>query len=302
MSPKKVTRVALALMAVVALAACTKKPEPAPTAKGAALPQEVADLAPKTEQAAEKVERQDDAAGLEENGKIVTTGELASPEESALAAHIPGIVARLEADRGDRVKAGQPLLTFDTSYLDLDLERAKAERARAQAALDQAELELQRKEQLRQRDSIPQAVLDGTRAARDQAKAARDAAEVAVETAAQRQADGVLRSPFDGVVVERRTAAGEHLGDNSVAFVVARTTPLELHADLPEKWIARIHTGMAITATVDPFPGASFAGTISAVGRTVDSKTRTFFVEARIPNPDGRLLPGLFARVEIPLD
>jgi membrane fusion protein (multidrug efflux system) len=59
--------------------------------------------------------------------------------------------------------------------------------------------------------------------------------------------------------------------------------------------------GGAVRATADPFPGEVFSGRITLVGQSVDPGTRTFLVEAELPNRDGRLRPGLFARVELDL-
>jgi membrane fusion protein (multidrug efflux system) len=112
----------------------------------------------------------------------------------------------------------------------------------------------------------------------------------------------VLRSPIAGVVAERRTDVGERLGDNTVAFVVVQTAPLKLRFRVPERHLAAVHRGQVVSATVDPYPGEHFAGTVSVVGQVVDSASRSFFVESEFPNQDGRLRPGLFARVELALD
>ena len=65
-----------------------------------------------------------------------------------------------------------------------------------------------------------------------------------------------------------------------------------------ERYLSAIAEGREVRASVDPYPGESFRGSVSAVGRSIDAATRTFFVDAVFPNRDGRLRPGLFARVE----
>ncbi len=111
----------------------------------------------------------------------------------------------------------------------------------------------------------------------------------------------MLRSPIDGVVAERRTDVGQRLGDNSVAFVVAQTSPLKLRFRLPERYLASVRRGQPVRAAVDPYPGETFRGRVSLVGGVVDPATRAFNVETEFENRDGRLTPGLFARVEIDL-
>ncbi|HEU5163584.1 MAG TPA: efflux RND transporter periplasmic adaptor subunit, partial [Thermoanaerobaculia bacterium] len=113
--------------------------------------------------------------------------------------------------------------------------------------------------------------------------------------------DSVIRSPLAGVVAERKTDAGEFLGEGGVAFVVIQTAPLKLRFRVPEKYLGQIRAGQSVVATVDPYPGEKFAGTIKTVGGVIDPQTRTLFAEAEFPNRDGRLQPGLFARVEAQL-
>jgi membrane fusion protein, multidrug efflux system len=86
-----------------------------------------------------------------------------------------------------------------------------------------------------------------------------------------------------------------------VAFVVVQTSPLKLRFRLPERYLSRLRRGQTVRAQVDPYPGETFTGRVSVVNGIVDSATRTVGVETEFPNRDGRLSPGLFARVEVDL-
>ncbi|MFN2442717.1 MAG: efflux RND transporter periplasmic adaptor subunit [Thermoanaerobaculia bacterium] len=235
------------------------------------------------------------------DGFLTANGEFVSPSRSSVAPKIPGRVERVFVDEGARVQRGQPLLTLETDYFRLDVERARAELDRATAMRAEAERELSRKQELRQKDSVPQAVFDRAKAAFDQAVAAQSAANTGLRIANQRLADAVIRSPLTGVVAEKRTEAGEFLGDGGVAFVVIQTAPLKLRFMVPEKYLAQIRPGQSVAAKVDPYPGETFTGTIRTVGGVIDPQTRTMFAEAEFANEDGRLRPGLFARVEAAL-
>ena len=232
---------------------------------------------------------------------VSATGEFVSPVRSELAMRLPGRVGRVMVDEGARVRKGQPLLELETTYLSLDLERAQADVARAQAAAKDAERDLSRKKELIAKSSVSQAAYDRSEAAYEQARAAVESSVAARDLARQRLSDAVLRSPIDGVVAERRTDVGERLGDNSVAFVVAQTSPLKLRFRLPERYLASVHRGQPVRAAVDPYPQETFRGRVSLVGGVVDPATRSFNVETEFENRDGRLTPGLFARVEIDL-
>ncbi len=235
------------------------------------------------------------------SGTVNATGELVSPVTSEVAVRTPGRVGKVFVDEGDRVRRGQPLLALETEYLALDLKRAEAEVARAKAMAADAERDYKRKEDLVAKGSVAHAAFDRSQSNYQAAQAGVESAEATRDLARQKLADAVLQSPITGVVAERRTAAGERLGDNTVAFVLVQTSPLKLRFQLPERYLARVRRGQTVRATVDPYPGKTFTGRVSVIGGVVDPQTRTVAVETEFPNADGRLSPGLFARVEIDL-
>jgi membrane fusion protein (multidrug efflux system) len=268
------------------------------------LPADIADLDPAARKAPQAVAPEPQgspAATAPADGPISATGELVSPVRSELAMRQPGRVGRVMVDEGQRVRRGQPLLQLETQYLELDLKRAEADLAKARAAVEDAQRDFKRKQDLIAKGSVSQAAYDKSKAAYDAAVAAVGSAEAARDLARQHLADSVLVSPIDGVVAERRTDVGERLGDNSVAFVVVQTSPLKLRFRLPERYLSRVKPGQVVRAQVDPYPGATFTGRVSRVNDVVDSATRTVMVETELANRDGRLKPGLFARVELDL-
>jgi membrane fusion protein (multidrug efflux system) len=235
-------------------------------------------------------------------GMYSATGEFVSPVRSELSARMPGRVAKMYVEEGSRVSRGQPVLLLETEYSRLNLQAAEAEVARAKAMRDEAARDVERKKGLAAKDSIPKATLDRSQAAYDQANAALQAAGAQAALLRQQIADATLRAPVDGIVAEKRTEVGARLGDGGVAFVVVQLSPLKLRFSVPERFLGRINKGDRVTATVDPYPNEKFEGVVKTVGGVIDPKTRTMFAEAEFPNRDGRLRPGLFARVETKLD
>lgn len=233
---------------------------------------------------------------------LTATGEFVSPVRSELSAKLPGRVARMYVDEGSRVTRGQPVLQLESDYLGLNLRSAQAEMARAKAALDEATRDLARKKELAGKGSIPQATYDRSQAVYDQARAGYSAASAQADLLRQQIADSTLRSPVNGIVAEKRTEIGARLGDGGVAFVVVQLSPIRLRFQVPERYLGHIKAGDSVTARVDPYPNEAFTGTIKTVGGVIDPKTRTMFAEAEFANRDGRLRPGLFARVEARLD
>lgn len=297
---RRITKLLTLMVVAAALVACggSEAAELAPVqANPAELPADVRDVAA----LADGPSAVPDAGAVVLADSLSANGEFISPSRSELTPKVPGRVGRVLVDEGARVTEGQALLALETDYLRLDVDRSQADLARAAAAFDEAERDFQRKQELRDKESIPQATFDRSRAAFEQTRAARAAAETGVAIARQRLEDSVLRSPLAGVVEQRHVDVGEHLAEGGIAFTVIQTAPLKLRFRVPEKYLGQIRPGQAVVASVDPYPGEKFVGTIKTVGGVIDPQTRTLFAEAEFPNRDGRLRPGLFARVEAKL-
>jgi RND family efflux transporter MFP subunit len=300
---KKLIVVALTLIALVRCGGEESKAETTSTAVTTAtaaapeLPADVREIATASTTASQTAPVQAESTNL-----LSATGEFVSPVRSELSAKLPGRVARLFVDEGTRVRRGQPVLQLETDYISLNLRAADADIARAKAGLDEATRDLARKKELAGKGSIPQATYDRSQAVYDQATAGYAAARAQADLLRQQLADSTLRSPVDGIIAEKRTEVGARLGDGGVAFVVVQLSPLRLRFQVPERYLGQINPGDRVTAKVDPYPNETFAGTIKTVGGVIDPKTRTMFAEAEFGNGDGRLRPGLFARVEAKLD
>jgi membrane fusion protein (multidrug efflux system) len=301
---------ALVVLALAA-AACSKPEAPKPAAQHApALPSDVqavsaaATTAPatstdSTSTAASAGQAAAPAVAAATGDTIVATGEFVSPVRSELATKLPGRVAIMYVDEGTRVSKGQPVLQLETDYVRLNLQRAEADAARAKAVADDARKDLERKKELIAKQSIPQATYDRSQSAYEQAVAAVQSVSAQAQLLRQQLADATLRSPIDGVVAEKRTEVGERLGDQNVTMVIVQTSPLKLRFRVPERYLASVKRGLPVRATVDPYPNEVFEGRVTTLGGVIDSATRSFLVETEFSNRDGKLRPGLFARVQI---
>jgi membrane fusion protein (multidrug efflux system) len=263
------------------------------TSEAPALPPDVADVAAVNTAATETA-----ATASTSSSAFEATGEFMSPVRSELSPKLPGRVAKLYVDEGSRVHRGQPVLLLESDYARIHLQSAEADVARAKAARDEAARDLERKKELMAKNSIPKATFDRSQAMFEQNSAAYAGANAQVSLLRQQIADATMRSPVDGIVAEKRTDVGARLGEAGVAFVFVQLSPLKLRFQVPERLLGKITVGDRVTARVDPYPGETFQGTIKTVGGIIDPKTRTMFAEAEFANKDGRLRPGLFARVE----
>lgn len=296
----------LLLTAALSLAACgggessaatTAEPQQAPPQ----LPADVRDVGAAITAPSTPAETGTIVDAANAGGTLVSTGEFVSPTRSEVAAKVIGRVAAIHVDEGSFVRRGQPLLTLESDYLRLNLQAAEAEAARAQAMLTEAQRDLQRKQELIAKGSIPQATFDRSQAGYDQARAAHAAAIANASLLRQQVADSVVRSPISGVVASKNADVGQKLGDGAVPFVIVQISPIKLRFSVPERYLGQIRPGQTVAAKVDPYPGETFTGTIKTVGGVIDPRTRTMFAEAEFPNAGGRLRPGLFARIETKL-
>src|SRR5438094_1677345 len=272
--------------------------------------------------------------------QVDVVGTLAATEEVVVSAEVEGRVARLARDLGDRVAAGSPLVELDQEKLKykaeaqhaaLDQARAKYGAApdgelpaldrtpdvqRTSAQLADAKQQLERAESLAARKLIAQSDLDQARTRFDTARAAREAAlasarqlraDIEAQAASLRLAErdlreSTIRAPFDGYVAERLVSLGQFVQTQTPIMRIVRLYPLKLTAEVPEKFAPWVNAGREIALRVDAYPDRVVEGRIVRISPSVNLKSRAFAIEGAVPNADGRLKPGTFARVQIATD
>jgi membrane fusion protein (multidrug efflux system) len=238
-------------------------------------------------------------------GKLVdsisSTGNLEGSEKAAISPKISGIMEEVLVREGNVLNKGDVLARFDDDDFRLQVKQVEAGLAQAKANFKNAEIELARKEELLKEQAIPQGLYDTFKARYEMAKAQRESAEVTLALAKQNLADTIVRSPISGVVDYRGIEPGEYYMTMSgkPIFRVVTINPIRTKFTLPEKYAGRAKVGQRVKISVDAFPGESFLGEVSVVNPSVDPISRTFNLEALIPNPDHRLKPGFFASVEL---
>ena len=229
-------------------------------------------------------------------------GTLVSPQSSALSAPVEGRVERLLAEAGDRVEAGRILLRLDDAIARLELERlehalAEAEHLHRDAQRLAREAEalvgVQSVSQSRYRTQLAQAAIE-------EAKVRQLRAAVAIQR--EQVARHALTAPFAGVVTERRTGRGQWVGAGGSVLQLTATDPLRVVVDVPERLHGRIEAGTRVTVlAADAEDGAGIGAAVERVVPAADPVSRSFRVHIALPNPEGRLMPGMSARVSFAL-
>lgn len=219
--------------------------------------------------------------------EVTAIGTLRANESVDLRPEVAGRVAEIAFAEGTVVTAGTVLVRLDDSI-------PRAELAQAEAELDLAQATARRAQDLYARGA-------GSAASRDQAVAALRTATAAVELARARVEKYRLVAPFDGMVGLRHVSPGAFVDVGTGIVNLVSIDPIKLDFRVPEVFLARVREGQRITVEVDAFPGRSFAGQIIAIEPAIDPAGRSIAIRASLPNRDGILRPGLFARVTLTL-
>ncbi len=217
--------------------------------------------------------------------EVHAVGTFAAVNGTDLATEVGGIVEAIGFENGASVKAGEVILRLDT---DIDIAQLKALKAAARLAA----IELERVQRLYDSKSISKAEVDVRQSQADQARA-----RVAAQRA--RIAQKTLTAPFDGVLGIRKVNLGQYVEAGVPIVSLQSLDPIFLNFMLPEQRLADIAVGREVAARVDAFPAETFKGTVTAIEPEVDRQTRNFMVQASVENPDHRLRPGMFAKVEL---
>ena len=213
-------------------------------------------------------------------------GRTAPDREATLGAEVSGTVEALLVRKGQRVKAGQPLVRLNKADRELQLERAKAL------------LRVRQKEHNAAR-SLRERGLQGE-VAFSQAEAALVEAKAAVKNLELALGNTQVNAPFDGIVELMHVEKGDYLGVGDPVASVVDLDPLVINADVSERHIQQIHTGQ--DARISLVNGLSTNGKLRYKASVASPQTNTFAIEVEIPNADMAISAGISANVELALD
>jgi len=253
---------------------------------------------------------------------VTATGTLQPTNKVDVGSELSGIIKSVEVDYNDRVKVGQVLAKLDTSKLKAQIAQAKAAlesakakvlQARATVAETRAKLaQLQRVRELSNGKVPSQSELDAAEAAFERAKAdeasARAAVSQAQATLEAYETDlskSVIRSPINGIVLTRSIEPGQTVAASfqaPVLFTLAEDlTQMELHVNVDEADIGKVHEGQKATFSVSAYPNRIFEARITQAryGSSTTSGVVTYETVLKVNNSDLSLRPGMTATADI---
>jgi RND family efflux transporter MFP subunit len=226
-----------------------------------------------------------------------------------VGSNTPGILESVSVDRGDMVKEGQVVAT-----LQAGVEKATMDLAKARAELDatikakRAELEYAERSKQRKKELFEKKTLSFQEW--DEAETKRILAELALNEALEAKRIAELeykrtvevvkrmniRSPVNGVVVERNLHPGEYIEDKPV-MKLAQIDPLHVEVIMPVSTLGSVKLGMQAQVKPEAPVGGVYKAKVTIVDKVVDAASGTFGVRLELPNPDYRLPPGLKCKV-----
>lgn len=261
----------LTMALAIGLTACNDASAPAPSASAAARPAMPVETHTVTAQALMR--------------ELVAVGSIRSDESVTVRSEIAGRIVRIGFDEGRAVAAGQLLFALDDSVHRAEFEQARANHALARRNFDRAT-------ELLRRSLVSQAE-------RDQAAATFEAAAATLALAQARLDKTRIVAPFAGVTGLRLVSPGDYIGAGQDLVNLEAMQKVKVDFRVDESASPTLRIDQPLEVEVDAYPGERFDGEVYAIDPRVADATRSIALRAHLPNPDGRLRPGQFARVRL---
>lgn len=217
--------------------------------------------------------------------RLPAIGTLKASQGVDLTVEVSGTVRDVLFQSGEKVSLKQPLIQMDS-----DVEQASL--ATAEAELSLARVEFERGRSLVNRQSISKSEFD--RLASSLQKSNASVAQLQAMLAKKR-----IVAPFAGTIGIRQVDVGDFLSSGTIIATLQDLTTLFVDFYLPEQAVPKLAIGQQVRIEVAAYPGEVFVGEIAAINPKVEDTTRNVQVRAVLPNPGNKLLPGMFANLEV---
>ncbi|MBL9134236.1 MAG: efflux RND transporter periplasmic adaptor subunit [Verrucomicrobiales bacterium] len=245
------------------------------------------------------------------------TGRAAAVEFVEVRPRVSGHVQKVRFDSGQLVKKGDVLFEIDNRWHQADFERREAEIAVAQVRMETAEREAKRTAQLLASKAISNEEADARQARYAEARAEWLAAKAARDSVQLDLEHTVIRSPIDGRVSRALVTAGNYVsglaGAATLLTTIVSVDPIYVYADMDEAALLRYRALILdgslpvddqgrVPVQLQLSDESTFAtiGFLESLDNRIDEKTGSIVLRAQFPNADGRIVPGLFARLRVP--
>ncbi len=239
---------------------------------------------------------------------LLLPGTLEALHEASIYARTTGYVKQWYSDIGARVRAGQVLAEIEAPDLDQQIEQARAALGQLRADSTLAKANLDRWQELFKTDVVTKEELESHQAAYDDAAANLAAGIANYHRLRELQRYEHVTAPFAGVVTSRGLDIGMLVTDGATLgaagatlarplFSVAGTDTVRVYVNVPADVLPLVHPGVQAEVLVQGVPRRVFHGVVARTARALDAASRTQLTEVQVANPEGVLLPGMYAQV-----
>jgi membrane fusion protein, multidrug efflux system len=218
---------------------------------------------------------------------LTVIGTMEAVQGVTVSADLPGAVARVAFDSGKSVHAGDILVELDTR-------QERAQLAALEAQRDLAKVNFGRMQQL-----VDEGVI--SRMEYDQASSQQKATEANVAEIKATIERKTIRAPFSGILGIRQVNLGQYLSAGQAIVSLQALSPIYVNFGVPQQTLSQMVIGHAVRVAKEDLPNAAFSGRVTAVDSVVNEATRNIQIQATLSNPEGKLRPGMFVQVEVPL-
>ncbi|WP_278464363.1 efflux RND transporter periplasmic adaptor subunit [Stutzerimonas kunmingensis] len=225
------------------------------------------------------------ARRMDWQSRLPAIGTLKASQGIDLSVEIAGTITDVQFQSGEKVSKGQAIVLLDS-------EMEQASLASAEADLNLSRLEFQRARSLLDRQAISRSEYDRLNA--ESQKAAASVAQLRASLSKKR-----ILAPFSGTIGIRQVDVGDYIAAGTPIATLQDLTTLYVDFFLAEQHVPLLKLGQRVQLQVAAYPGERFEGVISALNPKVETTTRNVQVRAELGNPDGRLLPGMFADLQV---
>lgn len=230
---------------------------------------------------------------------VVLTGSLEPAERVSVAAQVAGTAGSVNVDRGSRVSAGQVLTTIEAAGVR---SQAAGAAANVEAAKANAEVALRQRDASRalfQQGAISELEFRRAEAALQAANAQVALAEAQSAGASEQAVRTRVTAPIAGVISDRNVEPGEAVSVGDILFEVVDSRTLELSGRIPVELAQVVSVGQPVSFSIDAYPGRTFEGRVARKDPVADAQTRQVGVYVQLPNRDGNVIAGQFARGQV---
>lgn len=227
------------------------------------------------------------------------SGIVRGQNEVYLMAKVPARVTAIYVKPGDRVAAGQALLTLDSSDYQAGAAQAQAGVKAAAIQLENARLALERAQKLFEAGAASQQQLEQAQSGYDSAQVGVEQANAALAMASIQLNNCTLTSPINGVVGAVNLSLGDTANPASPAAIISETSQLEIEVMVSESEISFIEPDSPVDIYVRAAGDKPFAGKIVSVATVPDPVKRNYAVKIGLDNPQGQIKSGMFAEVAV---